>query len=548
MDSRYVIGIDFGTLSGRAVLADAANGRVLAESAMDYPHGVISTELSGKKLPKDFALEDPADYLEVLEKTVSAVVKESGVRPEEVIGLGLDVTSCTLVPVDENGTPLSFLPEFSDNPHAYVKLWKHHAAQPYADRLKELLEKNDPERLHRYGDHISSEWLFPKLAEIAEKAPEIYAAADRFLDMPDFLTASLTGNFTASACGAGYKGLWDPETGYPDRDLITALHPALDGVLETKLRAPVVPLGSRVGYLTGEWAAKLGLTRNTAVAAGNVDAHVSVPGVGIAESNALLMIMGTSTCAMLVSPECSMVSGICGVIPDGILPGQYGYEAGQPCVGDALGWFVRNAVPGWYAGGEAGEGELHGILTERASRLAPGESRLIALDWWNGNRSILDNAALSGALVGLTLRTTPEMIYRAMIESTAFGMRRIIRHYEESGVPVRKLYACGGISVKNALMMQIYADVLGREIYVSPEKQAPAKGSAMYGAAAAGESAGGYRDIYAAAQAMADTTYRIYTPDPENYGVYDRLYGIYTRLHDHFGIEERSLMEELHSF
>jgi len=541
---KFVIGVDFGTLSARAVLVSTADGRVLAEEAMDYPHGVMTKHLPDQTLlPPDFAIQAPEDYLAVLETVVRDVVhgavEEADIDPAQVIGIGLDATSCTVLPADAEGMPLAFHPEFRNNPHAWVKLWKHHAAQPQADRLRELLMQADPERLQRYGNHISSEWLLPKLAETAECAPEVYQAADRFLDMPDFLTGVLTGNYVVSACGAGYKALWDKSQGYPDQSVLEGLHPLLHDAVRTKLRGRVVPLGSCVGHLTPEWAERLGLTEQTAVAAGNVDAHVSVPGAGVTKPDSLLMIMGTSTCAMLVSPVRKMISGICGIIEDGILPGYYGYEAGQPGVGDMLGWFVKSSQP------SAEEGATHSLLTTRAALLAPGENHLIALDWWNGNRSILDNASLSGMILGLTLETTPEMIYRALMESTAYGMRTILEHCQANGLRIEEIYACGGISVKNSLMMQIYADVLQREIRVSPELQAPAKGAAMYGAVAAGEEAGGFSDINAAAAAMADTRYHVYQPNAQHKEVYDRLYHMYRELHDQFGIHARGFMQEL---
>ena len=541
---KYAIGIDFGTLSARAVLVSTTDGGILAQEAMDYPHGVMTRQLpDGTPLPPDFALQDPEDYLAVLETLIRDVVhgaaEAEGIDPSQVIGIGLDATSCTMIAVDALGIPLTEDPAFRSSPHAYVKLWKHHAAQAQADRLRELLVRRDPERLKRYGNHISSEWLFPKLAETAECAPEVYEAADRFLDMPDFLTGTLTGNYVVNACSAGYKALWSRADGYPDKTILESLHPLLRDVTATKLRAAVVPNGSCVGHLTPEWAKRFGLPEQVAVAAGNVDAHVSVPGAGVTKPDSLLMIMGTSTCAMLVSPVGQMISGICGIIEDGILPGCYGYEAGQPGVGDMLGWYVKSSQP------SSDEGAAHSLLTTRASLLSPGENHLIALDWWNGNRSILDNASLSGMILGLTLETTPEMIYRALMESTAYGMRTILEHCREKGLHIEEVYACGGISVKNSLMMQIYADVLQQEIRVSPELQAPAKGAAMYGAVAAGEEAGGYSDIYAAACAMADTRYHSYEPCAEHRAVYDRLYGMYREMHDYFGIQARGFMQEL---
>lgn len=544
--SKYVIGVDYGTLSGRAVLVDVSDGRVLSSKSMDYPHGVIDRELpGGLALPESWALEDPEDYLRVLFEIVPYVVRESGAEPEDVIGISLDTTSCTMIPVDRDNVPLCTREALKNNAHAWCKLWKHHGAQGQADRLTELLQKEEPELISLYGGRISSEWMFPKLLQVYEEDSEVFEAADAFLDAMDYLSICLCGEAHASICAASYKALYS-ERGYPDGGLLEKLAPGFKAAAEQKLRFPVKKQGERAGFLTEEMARKLSLTTKTAVAVGNVDAHVSMPAAGVAKENALLMIIGTSTCAMICSGKRAAPPGICGCVKDGILPELYGYEAGQPCVGDSLDWFVKNQIPAEYEREAEKRGiNIHALLSEKAAALKPGESGLLALDWWNGNRSVLVDARLSGLIVGLTLNTRPHELYRALIEATAFGMRKIIDNFILNGVAVDELYACGGITHKNPFFMQLYADVLQREIRVSPCTQAPALGSAMYAAVAAGKENGGYATISEAAEHMADHDYIVYSPHRENYEAYDKLYELYLKLHDIFGVEHKEIMHRL---
>ena len=546
--AKYSIGVDYGTQSGRAVLVEIGTGREVATSVKAYSHGVMDEFLPDgvTKLEHDWALQHPADYMEVLEHTIPAVLNEAGVAADDVVGIGIDFTACTVLPVDANGMPLCLMDKYQQNPHAYVKLWKHHAAQEEANRLNEIAGERGDAFLQRYGGKISSEWLFPKLWQIANEAPDIYEEMDQFVEAADWVVSQLTGELKRNSCTAGYKAIWHKQDGYPEKDFFKELDPRLENVVHEKLSEDIYAIGSKAGELT-EWAAAItGLKPGTAVAVANVDAHVAVPAVGITEPGKLLMIMGTSTCHILLGEEEKMVPGMCGVVEDGVIPGFMGYEAGQSCVGDHFEWFTKNCVPKVYQEEAEKQGiTIHQLLTEKASRLAVGESGLLALDWWNGNRSTLVDADLTGVLLGATLQTKPEEIYRALIEATAYGTRTIVEAFRNSGVPIHEVYACGGIAEKNALMMQIYADVLDMEIRISASSQTPALGSAMFGAVAAGKERGGYDDIKEAAKEMARLKDIVYRPNKEDAAVYSLLFAEYARLYDYFGRGENPVMKQL---
>lgn len=547
MNTKYAIGIDYGTQSGRAVLVNISNGEILAQSTKEYTHGVMEEYLpDGTRLSPDWALEHPQDYLEVLEQTVPEVVLISGVSADDIIGLSVDFTACTILPIDKEGNPLCFREELKSNPHSYVKLWKHHAAQYEANCLNEIAEEMGEEFLQRYGGKISSEWLVPKVMQILKEAPEIYDKADRFIEAADWVTMQLVGKEARNSCTAGYKGLWHKKDGYPSKQFYKALHPKMENFIEEKLSTEIYPQGSKAGELTSQMAIKMGLKPGTAVAVANVDAHVAVPAVGITGPNKLLMIIGTSTCDIICDQEERIVPGMCGVVEDGVLPGLFGYEAGQSCVGDHFEWFTKNCVPASYH--EAAKSRninIHELLTEKAAALKVGESGLVALDWWNGNRSVLVDVDLTGLILGMTLTTKPEEIYRALIEATAYGKNMIIENFEASGVKVEQLFACGGISKKNAMMMQIYADVTNREVFIGASDQAPALGAAMFGAVAAGSAKGGYDTIAAAAEKMGKVEEKTFKPIPENVKVYQKLYEEFRRLHDYFGRGENDVMKRL---
>jgi len=546
---KYVIGVDFGTESGRAAIFAVSDGRELATAVHPYAHGVIDERLpdSDILLEPDWALQDPADYIEVFKTTIPDVLAQSGIDPADVIGLGIDFTACTMLPTTADGTPLCFLPQWRDNPHAWVKLWKHHAAQPEANELNARARAAGfDELLDRYGGKISSEWFFPKAWQILNEAPAVYAAADRLIEAADWAVWQLTGVETRNSCTAGYKAMWSKREGFPPPEFFRALDPRLEHIVDEKMSRQILPLGARAGGLTEEAARWTGLPPGTAVAVANVDAHVAVPAATVSEPGRMVIIMGTSNCHMVLSEEDKAVPGICGVVEDGIVAGLFGYEAGQSCVGDHFAWFVEHAVPAAYesAAKAAGVG-IHEYLETKAAALAPGESGLLALDWWNGNRSVLVDVDLTGLMLGMTLATKPEEMYRALIEATAYGTRLIIETFLDNGVAVNEIIATGGLPNRNKLLMQIYADVTGLTIYVAEAAQIGALGSAMHGAVAAGKAAGGYDSIAEASAQMARLRTEHYEPVPEHHAVYDQLYLEYVRLHDIFGRGGNNVMKRL---
>ncbi len=545
---RFALGLDFGTESGRVLLVDTATGEEAACAVHRYGDGVIDERLpgSGTELEPDWALQNPSDYIAVLQNAIPEALKSAGVTAEQVVGIGVDFTSCTILPTTSEGIPLSDIDAWRNHPHAWTKLWKHHAAQPEADRITTCAAERGESWLERYGGRISSEWLHSKVLQMVDEAPEVYAAADRIIEAGDWLVWRMTGREQRNACAAGYKALWQKGTGYPGNDFLRALDPRLDGMNETKLGAPILPPGRLAGTLTAEAAAIAGLPVGLPVATATIDAHASVPGVGVAESGRMVLIMGTSTCHMLLGETGPLVGGISGVVEDGILPGLFGYEAGQAGVGDIFEWFVEHGTPPEYHSRAAELGvSVYTLLEEEAARLLPGESGLLALDWWNGNRSVLVDASLGGMIVGMTLGTRAPDIYRALIEATAFGTGIIIEAFEGHGVAVRELVACGGLAANNRLLMQIYADVTGREFRDTGSAQTSALGAAMFGAVAAGPEKGGYATIGEAAAAMSARSGSIYRPDPERHAMYRPLFDEYRRLHDYFGRGGNNVMKRL---
>lgn len=548
-ENKYVIGVDFGTLSGRAVIVDVANGRELATAVHEYGNGVIDEHLPGTgiKLEPDWALQDPNDYLEVFKRAIPAVLAKSGVDPGDVIGVGIDFTACTMLPTKSDGTPLAFLAEWRESPHAWVKLWKHHAAQPEANKLNRTArEAGFGSILDRYGGKISSEWFFPKAWQILDEAPEVYAAADRLLEAADWVVWQLTGVETRNSCTAGYKAMWSKSEGFPPPAFFKALDPRMENIIDEKMKREILPLGAKAGEITPQAAEWTGLKVGTAVAVANVDAHVAVPAATVTETGRMVMIMGTSICHMVVGESEEIVPGMCGVVQDGILPDLPGFEAGQSCVGDHFQWFVENCVPESYELEARQKGIIiHQLLEEKAAIQQPGESGLLALDWWNGNRSVLVDVDLTGMMLGMTLLTRPEEIYRALIEATAYGTRLIIETFNQHNVPIRELIATGGLPDRNKLLMQIYADVTGLPIYIPEATQIGALGSAMHGAVAAGADAGGYDSIMEASLNMARLRDENYQPNHENKAVYDQLFAEYVTLHDYFGRGENEVMKRL---
>jgi L-ribulokinase len=550
MASRYTVGVDFGTESGRAVVVDVSDGRELASAVYPYANGVIDEHLPAPdddiRLGHDWALQDPEDYIRTFQHAVPAAVAKAGVDPAEVIGIGIDFTACTMLPTTRDGTPLATLPDLRREPHAWVKLWKHHAAQPEADRINAVARERGEDWLPRYGGRISSEWFYSKALQILDEAPHVYDAADRLIEASDWVVWRLTGVETRNSCTAGYKAIWSKREGFPEPEYFSALHPKLGSIVDEKMSRDIAPIGQKAGELSAEAAGWTGLRAGIAVAVANVDAHVSVPASTVTAPGRMVAVMGTSTCHLVLGREPEMVEGMCGVVEDGILPGLFGYEAGQSAVGDIFAWFVDNAVPPGYHEMAARDGlDVHAVLEREAARLAPGESGLVALDWWNGNRSILVDVDLSGLLVGATLATRAPDIYRALIEATAFGTRMIVEAFEAKGVSIGEIVACGGLPERNRLLMQIYADVTRREMPVAASSQTPALGSAMFAAVAAGSAAGGYDSIEEAAGRMAHLRDERYVPNEERARVYDDLFAEYRLLHDTFGRGENDVMKRL---
>ncbi|MBK5227527.1 MAG: ribulokinase [Actinobacteria bacterium] len=552
MASTCTVGIDFGTESGRAVLVDVATGNELAMAVYAYENGVIDERLPAPDddvhLGPDWALQDPEDYLRTFQIAVPSVLAQSGVDPSDVIGIGIDFTACTMLPTTAEGTPLCTLDEYRRRPHAWVKLWKHHAAQPEADRINAVAGQRGEAWLPRYGGKISSEWFYSKALQILDEDPDLYAKAGRLIEAADWVVWQLTDVETRNSCTAGYKAMWSKRDGFPPGAYFAALDPRFERVVDEKMSRRISSIGERAGRLSERAAEWTGLRPGTAVAVANVDAHVSVPAATVTEPGTMVAIMGTSTCHMVLGDRTATVEGMCGVVEDGIIPGLFGFEAGQSGVGDIFAWFTDNAVPPEYHAAAASEGVgVHTILEREAAALRPGESGLLALDWWNGNRSVLVDVDLTGLLLGATLATRAPEIYRALIEATAFGTRAIVDAFESNGVAVNEIVACGGLPERNKLLMQIYADVTGCEFKVTASSQTPALGSAMFGAVAAGAAEGGYDTIVEAASRMARLRDERYVPNPAHRAIYDELYGEYRTLHDYFGRGANDVMKKLKS-
>ena len=538
----YTVGVDFGTLSGRAVVVRVSDGTELASATSTYAHAVIEDTLPGAadRLPPEWALQHPQDYLDVLRTAVPEAVRAAGIDPAQVVGIATDFTSCTVLPTTADGTPLSELPAYADRPHAWTKLWKHHAAQGQADRINALARERQESWLPRYGGLISSEWQFAKALQVLEEDPEIYAATEQWVEAADWIIWQLCGTYVRNACCAGYKAIrQDGE--HPSRDFCAALNPDFADFVTDQLDAPIAELGASAGPLTAQAAEWTGLTEGIAVAVGNVDAHVTAPAGKAVQPGRMVAIMGTSTCLVINAEECVEVPGMCGVVEGGIAPGYWGYEAGQSGVGDIFAWFVDHAVTAAYHDAAAEQGvSIHEHLTALASCQEIGEHGLLALDWQSGNRSVLVDHDLSGLVVGLTLATRAEEIYRALIEATAYGANYIVQTFRDSGVPVEEFIISGGLA-KNAMLMQIYADVLDLPISLTTSNQGPALGSAMHAAVAAGA----YPDIESAAEAMGSVEEHAYVPIPENVARYAEMYAEYQKLYDYFGRGDNDVMHAL---
>ncbi len=540
----YTVGLDYGTNSVRCLIVDVANGDELGTAIYDYETGEAGIVLD----PADhnLARQNPADYLKGTEVSIKAAIRQAKAADKRfdagaVIGIGVDTTGSTPLPVDKNGTPLALLGQFRDNPNAHAWLWKDHTGHAEAAQITELAEKERPEYLSKCGQTYSSEWFFSKILHCLRVDPEVFDVAHTWVEHADWMPAVLTGTdapdkLRRCRCAAGHKAMFsDSWGGYPDAEFLSKLDPKL-GKLRATLSEKTYAVDVAAGRLTQAWAKKLGLPAGIPVAMGAFDAHLGGVGSGIAPGK-LVKIIGTSTCDMLVAPsgqKLADIPGICGIVDGSILPGFWGLEAGQSAVGDIFNWFVNYIQPGGKLAGS------HEALTEKAGKLAPGQSGLLALDWNNGNRTILVDQRLTGLLLGQTLHTRPEEIYRALIEATAFGALTIINRFEAYSVRVSEVINCGGIAEKNPLLMQIYADVTGREMKISRSAQSCALGACIAGAVVAGKQAGGYDNFTYAQAAMCGTKDVTYRPVAKNHQVYQQLYALYKQLHDAFGTKEWS--------
>lgn len=545
-EEKYVIGIDFGTLSGRATVVRTRDGKEVGSAIYEYPHGVMDATLTAgdnQALPPDFALEVPADFIEVLATAVPEAVREAGVDVEDIIGIGTDFTSATMIPTLADSTPLCELDEFKNNPHAYAKLWKHHGAAEQAERCIKVAQERGEMWLGRYGGRISSEVVIPKALETLEKAPEVYHGADYYVEAVDWIVWKLCGTLVHSAAPAGYKALLQNDQ-FPAKEYFAALNPEFAGFIEEKFTAPIKQLGERAGSLTEEMAALTGLKPGIAVAVGQIDAHVTAPAAQAIEPGQMTAIMGTSNVYIVNGTHAQDIPGVFGITRGGISAGLWGYEGGQTGVGDIFAWIVDNCVPGEYQAEAVKRGiSIHDLLTEKAAAQEIGEHGLIALDWHNGNRSILNDAGLSGTLVGMSLTTKPEDIYRAYLEATAFGLRVIIENFINHGVEINEIVAAGGL-LKNKFLMQMYADVTRIPLSISGSKLAGSLGAAILGAVASGA----YKDVYEASAAMGSKIRHAYIPNKEASARYDRLYKEYVQLHDYFGRGANEVMHRLKAY
>lgn len=544
---KYTIGVDFGTLSARAVLVNVDSGEEVSTAVADYPHGAISEKLpDGTPLKRDWHLQYPQDYLDTLGSAVRSVMEEAGISNRQVIGIGTDVTGCTMLPILEDGTPLCMLEEFVSDPNAYVKLWKHHSAQPQADRMTQLALERKEKFIKRYGGNISSEWFFPKLWQTLEESPACYEKAYCFIEATDWIVYQLTGKMLRNTCAAGAKALWHKKDGYPSREYFKALDPRLENVVEEKCKGIIQSIGTRAGLVTEKGAAITGLLPGTPVAVGHFDAHGATIGAKVVSEGRMLVMIGTSSCHEIMCKEEHEVLGICGYVEDGIVPGYFGYESGQSAVGDIFSWFIDNCLPARYIKEAKKENlNIYDYLNQLAGDKKPGENGLVALDWWNGNRALSSGGSLSGMILGYTLHTKPEDIYRALIEATAYGTRKIIETFETYGVDVNEIIMAGGIAEKNPFAMQLYADITGRKIQIAGSKQNAALSSAIWGAIAAGKDAGGYDDVAEAAEKMGKLRDNAYVPDENSKKMYDNLYREYMTLYDYFGKGENDVMKRL---
>jgi L-ribulokinase len=523
------LGLDFGTESVRAVLIDS-QGQQHAEAVAGYAHGQVTDCLPGsdEQLPDGFAFQWPADWLDSMQQAVQSALESSQIVRDQIVGIGVDFTSCTMLPTLRDGTPLCQLDELRDVPMSWAKLWKHHGAVEQTERINRLATERGDSFLSRYGGTIGLEWFFPKLLETLEVAPNVAKAADVWLEAGDWLVWQLVGcdadQLTRSTCQAGYKALWSSDEGYASPDFFNALHPELNDIVANKMPGVMRSPGESAGQLCPAMAERLGLPAGISVSTATIDAHSAVPGVGAAKPGTLVMVMGTSSCHMLNSVTMQPVDGVAGIVDGGILPGFFGYETGQAAVGDAFAWLLKLLNLSSFD-----------QLSQDAMALPPGSGGVRCLDWMNGCRTPLMDGALTGMFHGLTLGTTPAHLYRSLLEASAFGLRWIVELFTQADIPVERLVATGGLPHHNPALVQVYADVLGHPIEIHPSTQGPAVGAAVLGMVAAGPQASGFADIEAAATAMAAVPTgqeTIVQPNPAHRAAYDQCYQEYRQLAD----------------
>ncbi len=546
--SKYVFGFDFGTLSVRGIALNLETGEETASAEWPYRSGVIQGEMKHRpiRLPDEWFLQDPDDWLEGIAKVSKELLKKGNIAPEDVAAVGTDFTSCTLLPIKRDGTPLCKCPEFRDNPNSWPKLWKHHGAQKYAEKIEEYAKSHTVWLKKYFGNSVSSEWVFPKALQVAVESPEIYDAADYFIEAVDWIVMYLTGELTRTNGILGVNAFWNEDTGYPDKEFCKAQACNFENFVD-KLAGKILRVGDYAGNLKADSAKALGLTVNTAVAAGHSDGAVAGCGAGVTESGSMMLVMGTSTCHQMMYKDFHSFDGICSVAADGMIPGLYGYESGQSATGDIFDWFARNCVPAGYFQEAKARGEtILQYLGELAEPMLPGETGLVALDWLNGNRSILSDYNLSGLIAGLTLNTKPEEIYRSLVEANIFGSKRILDNYEENGVKIKKTYAVGGLALKCPWIMQMCSDVFGTEVYVPQFGNVPARGAAVCAAVAVNksDSCTGFKTFSDAAKVLVPKEIRVYSPDKVKTELYSPVYGKYKELHDFFG-KNNSFMRDL---
>lgn len=535
---KYAFGYDFGTDSCRLVCVNIESGEIVSEEELRYPHGVITGYLPDTtiRLGTDTCLQDPADYVDVLVSLSQITLERTGIAPEKILCIGTDFTNCTVVPMQSNGRAMCENPIYRDNPHAWVKLWKHHAAEYCAEEIEKYALERWP-RIVDYGNTVSSEWLFPKVLQILREDEEIYKLTDTYIEACDWIVFQMTGKLVRNSACLGVNAFYNEEEGgFPDRTFFRDIDSRMEYIIEEKIKGEIKPVGSAAGTLLPEMAQKMGLSEKTIVAVGHGDSEVAACGAGVVEDGSMLIVMGTSTCQQMMHKRKKAFKGLCAVVKDGMIPGMYAYESGQSAVGDIFKWFSQNAVSKELLE-EANRRNLDmlKLLDEKAEKLNVGENGIVCLDWLNGNRSILMNYSLTGLSMGMTLETKPWEIYRGYVEATAFGCRMIIDSYRDAGISVRKIIATGGLTQKSKFVAQVYADILGVDVHVPQMRNMSAVGSAVCAAVALGKEQGGYENFASATSAMIHTDEIVYCADLKRHEIYNELYTIYCELYSYFG-------------